>query len=108
MSADINDAATDRAMSEPFQSAAAADEALAAFDAELRELRRKHKITDVLCVSHFTVMSGGREAENWSSSFIGNVLMAEAMAAYSFARERAQARQRIARLLAEATKAGEE
>jgi hypothetical protein len=108
MSAEIHNADVYREMSEPFESLEAADAALAAFDKELRELRVKHKITDVLCVTHFNTLINGKEQEHFATSLVGSVLMGEGMAAYAFGSEKARARQRIARLLAEAAKGGEE
>ena len=55
-----------RKLSEPFESSEAADKALEAFTEELRELRAKHKIPEVVALVQVNVMYPGDLAEESS------------------------------------------
>lgn len=78
------DAKLYRAMSEPFPDVEAANAALGAFFEELYELRRKHRIADVLAVVQFSVVEDERESARIIHLQIGDQLRAAAMAAFAF------------------------
>lgn len=87
-------------MSAPFESADACNEAIAKFHEELAELRKKHKIRDVLTVLYGSVRyEDGKVAEFMQHSTLGSTANAPLMAAYVFGQEQAISRERINKLI---------
>lgn len=91
-----NDLELHRKMREPFESVDAANKALAAFHEELGELRKKHKMTNLLAIigSSYVVPPEGDEpadeAQFLYPMFFGNLGEAEPMAAYLLAYHQAE------------------
>ncbi len=82
----------------PFESQAAADAALAAFWNDLAEIRRKHKIPDLVASVRVSYASGDGEAQAFTSCEFGDVLRHEAMAAHTFGQLQAERQERIGKL----------
>lgn len=93
-----------REMSAPFASADEANTALSAFYEDLYELRRKHRMTDVLCIVQVNVALEGDEAPMMSRMHIGNSLNALPLSAYAYGAESSENEQRIAYMLAKGKK----
>ena len=100
LSEGINDPATYRRLSEPFASVDEAEKAWMAFAAELRELRAKHRIADLLAVAGISFIAADGE-ESWLPIVLhnGDEMKAETLAAYAFGAEQANRQERIARAL---------
>ena len=87
-------------MSEPFESADACNDALAAFYEGIGELRKKHRIRDVLIVTYGSVRyEGGKLGDFMQHSTFGNQMNEVPMAAYVFGQTQASARERINKLI---------
>ena len=80
----------------PFESLDAANEALRQFYEELAELRRKHRIMDVLCISQVAYADG----VGFSMSSLGSSLASETLAAYGYGAARKRREQSVGELLA--------
>lgn len=61
MTKPLNDPETYALMAKPFESKEKLDAAVEAFSAELRELRKKHKMTDVYVIIANSCAEGGEE-----------------------------------------------
>lgn len=87
-------------MSEPFESADKANEAVGKFRDELDELRKKYKIRDILLVFYDSVRyEDGTVAEFMSTAHFGNSLNCLPMAAYVYGQEQAEHRERINKMI---------
>jgi hypothetical protein len=96
-----------REMSEPFASKEEAREAADAFQEELGELRKKHKIRDVLYVCAFsTIGDNGEEYDSILQGHMGNSLIQEQLAAYALGTIQAERQEMIGQLLSRALKNG--
>jgi hypothetical protein len=85
---------------EPFESVELAQRASDAFFEELAELRKKHKITDVLAVCKFSYnAASGEESEAITMSSWGNAMNIETLAAYALGMIQAERQERIGALL---------
>lgn len=100
MSEKMNDKTTYRKLMEPFPSPAEADAAVRDFHDELRELREKYGIPDLLTVIRVTVITeSGEEGACLLTLFMGAEELAEGMAAHAFGREQQRRQERIAKSL---------
>lgn len=88
-----------RAMSEPFPSSDAAEEAIKGFFEEAELLRVKHRLRDVYIIIGGTVMYGDDEGGFITSGMIGDTGNAESMAAWALGHESAARQTRIAKIL---------
>jgi hypothetical protein len=89
-----------RIMSEPFETPEKANEALKAFNEELSELRKKHKISDLLYViKDSCYYPDGEIGYFMQHSHFGDILQAEAMAAYLYGKEQSETRERMNKLI---------
>lgn len=85
-----------RLMSEPFETPEKANEALRAFNEELSELRKKHKISDLLYViKDSCYYPDGEIGYFLQHSSFGNSLETEAMAAYLYGKTQSESRERL-------------
>lgn len=92
----FNDAANYRAMLEPHESVDAANEAANAFFEGVAELRKKHRLPNVLIVADVHYLGeDGADAEGRLSSFLGDSNHAEELAAYAHGYETARRQERI-------------
>jgi hypothetical protein len=90
------DPANYRAMLEPHESVDAANEAANAFFEGVAELRKNHRLPNVLIVADVHYLAeGGTETPGRVSSFLGDVLHAEELAAYAHGYETARRQERI-------------
>ena len=96
----INDPANYRELSAPFTSIGVANAALKAFFDDVRAARQKHRIADVLTVVSVNVAYDSGEGTAMSHSTNGDVLKAQALAAYAYGVEQSESRERMARLVA--------
>lgn len=88
-------------MSEPFESSDKANEAVSEFQKGIEELRKKHKIRDVLLVVNDSVKySDGNIGEFMAHFSFGSALKRNVMAAYLYGQTSAEERERINKLLA--------
>jgi hypothetical protein len=92
-----------RRVSEPFVNAEQANAAIELFYKEVRELRNKHRIADVLVVCCVNVSYAEGEGQAMSRSHHGDPLKAEALAAYAYGAEQAE-RRRMMNLLLKGTR----
>lgn len=95
----ITDPENYRKMSEPFASADEANAALKEFMAGVRELRKKHRIADVLTVVAVNAKYESGEGRAITHGFNGNSQNAEGMAAYAYGQESADRREWMNRLM---------
>ena len=87
-------------MSEPHESFDAAKDALAKFYEELGELRRKHKIRDLLCVVYDGYKNeDGNIGEIMHHTAYGNSLNPVVMAAYVYGQEKNERDEMMGKLL---------
>jgi len=97
-----------RELSVPFESAEAANAALTAFYEEVRELRKKHKITDLHLIcqvsANFKDDDGEDEGQLMAVCHFGSELMIEGMTGYAFGKAHADSKARIAKATAAAGK----
>lgn len=102
----IQDAKTYYKLSEPFADADAANAALDAFYAELRELRKKHRLADVHCIVRIDVSYEDEDqiGSVMSHCHAGSTLWAQAMCAWALGQESAEHR-RLLNVLAAGEKA---
>lgn len=92
---------TYRHMSEPFPDPEAFGEALAAFYDDLRELRAKHEIADLLVVVKDAYLHDGKEVPAMSRMNAGNALNCLPMATWLYGKENADHKALIRDLLAQ-------
>lgn len=96
----MNDPANYRKMSEPFIGSDAAKTAVLEFSKELRELRQKHRIADVLCVCAVNIQyEDGEEGIQMVTQHHGLGALAEGMAAFALGELTKQGRESIAKLM---------
>lgn len=95
MSADIRDPETYRRMSEPLPSVEEANKAVEAFFADLRALREKHHIRDVLAVVQVVHRSEKGEVEGCTTLRIGSQAEALHMAAMAYGMMRSEVEQAL-------------
>lgn len=88
-----------RELSKPFQDADTANREMNEFLNGLAELRKKHGMTDILCVVSFNVMYESGEGTAIAHHTFGDPLKAESLAAYACGQESAQRRELINRML---------
>lgn len=94
------DPATYRKLSEPFESADAAQKAIEAFAEELAQLRKKHHLPNVTVVLKVNVItSDGEEGEIQTYAHLGDWIEAEPMLAWAFGQQQARRQESIAALL---------
>ena len=92
-------------MSVPFESSELANEALSGFYNELREIRKKYKIPDVLIVTKGSVKTeDGTTGDYIQHSSFGNSLNQLPMAAYAYGQIQAEHEALISKLIAGKTK----
>lgn len=102
-----SDLATYREMAKPFESPDAANKAVEAFFVDLGEIRRKHKITDILCViGGSCIYPKSEESDETDGLFItehsyGATVMREILAAWVLGRVQSQHREIVAKMLSE-------
>lgn len=88
-----NDFANYRKMSEPFENAEQASEAMQAFFDAVNEARKKHRIMDVHVIVKMNIMRGpiGEEVEGsaLASAHFGNTLEGAPMCAWGLGHEQA-------------------
>lgn len=82
----ITDPDNYRELSRPFETSAAANESLNLFMDAVRDLRKLHRIPDVLVVVAVNVKYNGGEGRAMSHSSHGDFLNSEALAAYAYGR----------------------
>jgi len=88
-------------MAQPFETPEAANDAISAFYEDVRGLRRKHKIRDVLIVVFDSATYGdGKVGEFMNTIHMGSELHALSMAAYSYGQQQADHREMIAKIVA--------
>lgn len=89
-----------RKLCEPYESPAAAGEALEKFWDEVYELRAKYKIPDMLIVMSFAVQEdNGEETDRMGMLYAGDNLKKEAIAAFAHGRATSEREQIIGRAL---------
>jgi hypothetical protein len=88
-----------REMSVPFESPEKADDAMRAFQADVEEARKKHKIPDVLVAASGSYQDGDDEAAFFSSFSFGNHAYTIALAAYAYGSERERLDENVGKLL---------
>jgi hypothetical protein len=86
----FKDPKTYREMCVPFESADVAEKAITAFFEEVREVRIKHKMPDVLLVVSLSWMSEGEELPTMALVHNGDSNKAEGMAAFALGHESAR------------------
>lgn len=87
-------------MSQPFPSTQACDEAVKAFNTELRALREKYKLPEVYVILYVNFLDAqGDEGRGLLGLHHGDVAEAEVMTAWAFGTEQARRQERIGRFL---------
>lgn len=95
----IHDPALYRSMSEPFATPTEAADAVEAFHLELRALREKHRIRDVVMVIAISALdANGEEGQSIAHASIGNSDCVERLLAYALGQERRVRDRLIAKL----------
>ena len=95
-----NEVANYAAMSTPYESPEAANEAIQRFYDELTDLRNKHKVPDLLIVMRGSVVyPDGKSGIFLHHIHLGNELNSEAMAAYAYGQTQAERREIMNKLL---------
>lgn len=101
----VNDPENYRELSAPFGSEDIANEALTKFYEELGELRKKHKIPDLLAIVKGDMKyTDGQQGTFMNYSAYGNSLNVPIMAAFAFGQTQAEHREMINKLAAGKTK----
>ena len=90
MNGPIKDPATYRRMSEPLASPEEASKAIEAFFADLRAIREKHHMRDVVAVVQVAYVDNGEEALSTASMVVGSKAEALPLLAVAYGNERAQ------------------
>lgn len=88
-----------REMSVPYESIEAANAALQAFQDDLAELRKKHKIPTLLCLLHVTWLDDEDEGGAMTSCGFGDMQLFEVMSAWSLGEQAAERQQATAKLM---------
>jgi hypothetical protein len=88
-----------REMSEPHESREALQAAHHQFFEEVVELRKKHKIANILQIYADSYESDGEEAEMLGASMIGDQTRAESMCAFAYGSFKRQREEMLAKLL---------
>jgi hypothetical protein len=88
-----------RRMSEPFESRALAEKALDSFYEDIKAVREKHKIREVVIVAQTSYAGDDGESDILVNSSLGNHVNAEAMLAYALGVTQTERRKHIDRLL---------
>lgn len=101
----INDPLNYRRCSEPFPGAAEANEALAAFFADVKAAREKHRISDVVVLVEVSHMLNGEEVRGSASSMLGDFDKVLPIVAREFGAARQRHEERLQLLIAQARKA---
>lgn len=99
------DPKTYREMLVPHESRDVAAEQADAFIEGVRELRKKHRMANVLLVVEIRYEAGGEETNGMVSAHLGDTLQAEPMAAFAYGFQASASRERNERVLREAGKA---
>jgi hypothetical protein len=95
-----SDGALYEELSKPFENADAANAALKAFVSEMREVRKKHKMKDVLMVCAVSLTyADGQVGEAQVSTMHGDHLKEEALAAFAYGKAAESRKQLINKLL---------
>ena len=96
----IQDTATYREMSEPFAGTEELNDALLAFYEDLREIRTKHRLADVLVVVQDAYLDNdGQEIPALSRSNIGSIHNCLPMATWLYAKEQADHKRYLRHLM---------
>jgi hypothetical protein len=95
-----NDPANYRKVSEPHETPKAANEALTAFYEEVGELRKKHRIAQVLVVCETNVMYESGEGAALTHMQYGDALKGVPLAAYAYGQLKSEQLEMINTLLA--------
>lgn len=88
-----------RELSVPFPDMEAADKALDAFADDLSAIRKKHKISDIMCVIQVNASQGDDDGVLTFTVSFGDPLRKAAMLAQALGKEQAEFANRIAKLL---------
>ena len=100
-----NDPAHYRRMSEPFETVEQSNEALAAFFADVRSARDKHRIAEVVVLCEISVVVNNEEIRGSAMAQHGDSARMLTMLAREFGAEQARHEERIALITARARKA---
>ena len=100
-----HDPALYRQMSIPFNTIDQANEALAAFFAEVAELRKKHRIADVVCLCEISHTLDGEEVRGSAHLHLGDVGAHLPMLAREYGAARQKHEDDMARLIANSRRA---
>ena len=90
-----DDADNYRKMSEPFENADKANEAIIAFNEELSELRKKHRIKECFVVISGNVLYGDKEGQYIISFNFGSMAEVERLAAWGYGKAQADRKEFI-------------
>lgn len=101
----IKDPSLYRRMSEPHESIETANAAWLAFYDDVRAVREKHRIPDVLIVAELAFINNGEEAHAPVCSTIGNARIAVELAAFAYGQEVKAKDRRIASAVLDGEKA---
>jgi len=93
-----------RELSQPFATVEEAEAAVQAFADDLHELRRKHRIPDVLTVIEFVVIDGEDEGPRIASFAFGDQLKTPTLAAYAFGMFAHDTERLVTKIIADAAK----
>jgi hypothetical protein len=88
-----------RELSQPFESAKAADEALNAFFEDVRAAREKHKVPECYIITSATWTDGDKESGGFSAGGFGKQMEHEAMCAYALGKVQSEREEKIAAIL---------
>ena len=89
-----------RELSKPFPTKEAANAALVAFQEELGELRKKHRLADVTVVVSVSITyPDGEEGDAMIVGGYGSTTKRESMLAYAYGKERAENEAALAKML---------
>lgn len=100
-----NDPSNYRRCAEPFADAEHANEALAAFFADVKAAREKHRIADIAVLVEVSHMLDGEEVRGSASSFHGDSARVLPMLAREFGAAQQRHEDHLAALMARARKA---
>jgi hypothetical protein len=87
-------------MAVPYENQDEANKAMSSFYDELSELRKKHKVRDLVVIVYGSVISDGEEGEFMNSMAFGNSINHLAMAAFAYGKEKQSHNEMIQKLLA--------
>ncbi len=90
-----------RALSEPFENFAAANEAINDFFKDVRDLRAKHRLADVYIILRGSALGEDGDEGDWIiSQHHGSSLNCESMTAWAFGQEATRRQESIAKVVA--------